>query len=139
MKTLTLGFVLPLFLMISCENRPIDNEVIVQNSGRIAAGYGEKSFVDRYGIKISLPMPEADFLTLVKQLKLHYEPCGGEGNQSIPSPRQATKIDLKEAVRCYEIDGDVDLTRRVGARYRAFVDASGRVIYIENAFSYTGP
>lgn len=138
MKILNFGLVV-IFLTTSCHSKPIDNEAAVKSSERIAVGHDEKSFVDRYGIKISLPMQEADFLALVRQLKLHYEPCGGQGNQVVPPPRHATKVDLSKAVKCYEIDGDVDLARRVGERYRAFVDAGGDVIYIENAFSYTGP
>ncbi len=138
MKILKFGFA-AIFLTASCHSKPIGNEVVVNNADRIAAGHDEKSFVDRYGVKVNLPMQETDFLALVKKLKLHHEPCGGAGNQSIPPSRHATKVDLSKAVRCHEIDGDVDMARRVGERYRAFVDASGNVIYIENAFSYTGP
>jgi len=105
----------------------------------VAAGSGEQSFTERYRVDLKLPMPEERFLSMVRDLKLTYVPCGGRHSDgSIPEPRHLTTVDLSRAVRCYEIGGDVDGIRHIGKRYRAFVDSSNNVIYVENAFSYTG-
>ncbi len=72
-------------------------------------------------------------------LTLTYVPCGGrESERSVPKPRHLTAVDLSQAVRCYEVGGDVDGIRYIDKRYRAFTDSSNNVIYVENAFSYTG-
>lgn len=102
----------------------------------IVAGYGEKTFTEKYHLDITLPMPEAEFLVILDRLKLHYEVYGERGTDSkMPLPRHATEKDLSKAIKCYEIYGQVDHDEG----YRAFVDGRHQVIYIESAFSYTGP
>jgi hypothetical protein len=106
----------------------------------IVAGPGEASFPERYRVEVRLPMAEAEFVALLRRLNLHYQLCGERGTAIPPPPaRQATTVDLTRVSKCYEIDGEVDPARHIGKRYRAFLDDSGRVIYLENAFSYTGP
>ncbi len=106
----------------------------------IATGPGEESFSQQYHLDISLPMPESRFIALLKQLGLGYDKCGGSGtNMEIPPPKWSNKIDLSSVQTCYQIYGTNDKTRRVGKIYRAYVDRDHRVIYIENAFAYTGP
>jgi hypothetical protein len=106
----------------------------------IIAGYGEKSFPEKYHLRITLPMPEADFIALLDHLKLHYGVCGERGvGAGLPPPRQQSKVDLSKAQKCYEIDGDRDPVRHTGEAWRAFTDKDHRVIYIENVFAYTGP
>lgn len=108
--------------------------------GNIVAGYGEKTLVEEFNLPVILPMKGTAFLALVDGLKLHRESCGERGSEhELPPPRQVSGVDLSNAVKCIEIDGDVDAVRHIGKRYRAFLDANDNVIYIENAFSYTGP
>lgn len=105
----------------------------------VAAGSGEQSFTERYRVDLTLPISEERFLSMVQNLKLAYVPCGGQhSGGSIPEPRHLTTVDLSRTVRCYEVGGDVDEIRHIGRRYRAFVDSNNNVIYVENAFSYTG-
>ena len=106
----------------------------------IVAGYGEKSFAQKSNLKIMLPMPETEFLALLDRLKLHYGVCGEHGTRNeLPAPRQKSTVDFSKAIKCFEIDGDVDQAQHIGERYRAFSDSTHHVFYIENAFSYTGP
>lgn len=110
-----------------------------QNTARIVAGYGEKSFPERYGVAVRLPMPEMQFLALVRKLGLYYQFCGERGSDlGVPPPRQKTSLDLSQAKKCYEIDGDRDVKKHSGEAWRAFTDSKDQVIYIENAFVYTG-
>lgn len=118
-----------------------DRKVTVQNQDtpRIVAGYGEQSFTQRYKIGLKLPVPESQFLALVRKLGLYYQLCGERGKDvGIPSPRQKTSIDLSHAKKCYEIDGDRDIKKHTAESWRAFTDSQDQVIYIENAFVYTG-
>jgi len=105
----------------------------------IVAGYGEKTFPEKYHLKLSLPMPEAEFIALLEHLKLHYGVCGERGTDSaLPPLRQQNTIDVSRFQKCYEIDGDRDTARRIGEAWRAFTDRNHQVIYIENVFAYTG-
>lgn len=132
-----LQVIISTILLGSCvQSNGVDIEAATVKQNNIVAGYGEKTFSERYNLNIALPMPEAKFLALLDRLKLHYEVYGERGTDSgLPSPRQSTKFDLSKAEKCYEIYGGVDH----GEGYRAFVDKDHQVIYIENAFSYTGP
>ena len=85
-------------------------------------------------------MPEAEFLDLLKRLNLPYLDCGKRGRGAgLPPPRQQSAVDLSNAQSCYEIIGDRDSIHHTREAWRAFTDQNHRVIYIENAFSYTGP
>lgn len=106
----------------------------------IVAGNDEKSFAEKYDPNIKLPMPETEFLALLDRSKLHYGICGERGTQNeLPVPMQTSTVDFSRAIKCFEIDGDVDHVRHIGERYRAFTDSTHHIFYIENAFSYTGP
>lgn len=106
----------------------------------IVAGHGEKSFPEKYHIKLTLPMPEAEFIALLNHLKLHYAVCGERGtDKALPPLRQQSAIDASRFQKCYEIDGDRDTVRRIGEAWRVFTDRNHQVIYIENVFAYTGP
>jgi hypothetical protein len=110
-----------------------------QNTPGVVAGYGEKSFAERYRLAIKLPMPETQFLAIVQKLGLYYQTCGERGSDlGVPPPRQKTSIDLSKAKKCYEIDGDRDVKKHTAEAWRAFTDSKDQVIYIENAFVYTG-
>jgi hypothetical protein len=128
------------FFVVACDQKGPDVEVNQMNQTDIVAGPGEQSITQKYGVDIRLPMPEADFLLLLNQLKLSYDLCGERGTRSaIPLPRWKTSIDLSSVNRCYNIVGHVDVVHHTGERYRAFVNGHQQVIYIENIYSYTGP
>lgn len=106
----------------------------------LVAGPGEPTLAERHHVTIRLPMPERDFIALLRRLNLHFALCGGEGTPyPLPPPRWTSSAHLKNAVKCYDIDGDVDQVRHVSESYRAFLDNHNQVIYIENTFAYTGP
>lgn len=106
----------------------------------IVAGPGEATLAERYHVTISLPMPERNFIGLLRRLNLRFELCGGEGTpQPFPPPRWTSPANLTNAVKCYDIDGDVDQAHHTSESYRAFLDHNNQVIYIENTFAYTGP
>lgn len=106
----------------------------------VVAGYGEKTFTERYHVDFTLPIPETQFLALLKQMGLRYESCGERGvGIGLPPPNHAPTVDLSRAQKCYKIYGGVDEVRHVGRRYQVFVDENNQVFYIENIFIYTGP
>jgi hypothetical protein len=41
--------------------------------------------------------------------------------------------------RQYQIYGGIDRKHRIGRMYWAYADQDGDIVYIENAFAYTGP
>jgi hypothetical protein len=106
----------------------------------MVAGPGEPTFAERYRVTVTLPMPERDFIALLRRLNLHFEVCGGwSTSHPLPPPRWRSSVDLTSAVKCYDVVGDVDPVHHTGESFRAFLDNHGQVIYIENTFSYTGP
>jgi len=117
------------------------SDKIMTNSNRnnIVAGPGEKTFAENYALKISLPISEREFLSLVGRLGLHHEHYGERNTAMIiPTPRHS-KFDLANIEKCYKIYGRVDRANHVGMDYRAYVDQNHRVVYIENDFSYPAP
>jgi hypothetical protein len=140
LRALVLAAVAGLFLMSCDQSNGVNNKAKAVKQTDIIAGDGEKTFPEKYHLKITLPMPEAEFLALLGRLKLHYGVCGERGAvEALPSLRQHSTIDVSRLQKCYEIDGDRDLVRRVGEAWRAFTDRNHQIIYIENTFAYTGP
>jgi len=85
------------------------------------------------GVKLQLPMSEDQFLELLKRLNLSYDL-----QTIIPTPWHSKKLDVSKMQRAYQIYGKTDRARQVAEMYRAYVDESGRVVYIENMFGYFG-
>ena len=113
-------------------------EVVKQTD--IVAGYSEPTFPERYHLKLRLPVPEAEFLAIVKRLKLYYSVCGERGTSDpLPSLRQRSGINVAKLQKCFEIIGDRDPLQHIGQSWRAFADRHHQIVYIENAFAYTGP
>jgi hypothetical protein len=108
----------------------------------IVAGPEEGTFEENQGVKLHLPMPEDQFVALLKRLKLEYEVVGERGTQMIiPTPWHSDKLDISPMQRAYQIYGQPGrLNPRLPGQemYRAYVDKSGRVVYIENMFGYDG-
>lgn len=129
------------FSVAACGRNELDSPTVTTDKQTgIVAGYGEQTFAERYRLSIRLPMPEAEFLALLQKLGLSYSICGERGSETgLPPLRQQTTIDLSKAQRCYQVYGDIDSNKHVGKIYRAFVGKDHQIIYIENAFSYTGP
>jgi hypothetical protein len=108
------------------------------SSPDIVAGPGEKSFAERYNLKLTLPIPETNLLAILERLHLSYELYGGRGTaRAIPPVLHSRGIDTSRFERCYQIYGGVDNVRHIGEAYLAYVDHNGEVLYIENHFSYT--
>ena len=127
-------------VLVSCRASYSNNiGVPDENQVNIVAGPGELSFSERYRLEITLPLPEREFIALLRRLQLPYEVCGDlASNLPLPQPMHRSRASLSIATKCYHIYGPVDTVRHVGERYRAFVDDAGNVIYIENVFTYTG-
>jgi hypothetical protein len=103
------------------------------------AGPGEKTFSERYGLNLALPIDEEVFINTLNRLKLRYELYGERGSgREIPPSRHAS-LDLERILRCYQIYGGLNARRGVGATYRAYVNDERKIVYIENAFEYIGP
>ena len=90
----------------------------------IVAGAGEKTFEENQGVKLDLPMPEEQFLELLKRLNLEYE-----AQTIIPSPWHTDNLDTSKMRRAYQIYGRVDSARTFAEIYRAYVDQAGQVVY----------
>jgi hypothetical protein len=107
---------------------------------RIVAGPHEKNFADEYHLKITLPIPEKEFVALVDRLHLLHGSCGERGTErQIPPPKWSDKINMSAVQSCIQIYGKKDVAHRIGKMYRAYINGEHMVIYIENAFAYTGP
>ncbi len=106
----------------------------------IIAGTGERTFAEKYDLFLKLPMRQSEFVALLHKLHLLYEVCGDRAtNMEIPPARHSRSLDVLRIQKCYQIYGSIDRSRGIGEMYRAYVDQEDRVVYIENAFSYTGP
>ncbi len=113
----------------------------MERSG-IVAGPGEKTFEENQGVKLHLPMPEDEFLELLRRLNLSYDIHGEAGTKAeIPLPWHSDRLDISTMQRAYQIYGQPGrLNPRLPGQemYRAYVDKSGRVVYVENMFGYDG-
>lgn len=110
------------------------------SQSRVAAGPGETNFFEQYHLKITLPISESKFIAILDRLKLSYDKCGERGTgMAIPPPMWSNAVDMSKVQTCYQIYGGEDSVHRVGKLYRAYVDQNHQVIYVENAFAYTGP
>ncbi|HVT27847.1 MAG TPA: hypothetical protein VHE81_07510 [Lacipirellulaceae bacterium] len=127
--------------LVACDERGGGHErTAAVKQTDIVAPLGEPSFPQKYHLKLTLPMPEAEFIALVDRLKLYYQVCGERGTDiGLPPLRQQSTIDTARFQKCYDIIGDRDFAQRIGEGWRAFTDRNHRVIYIENDFAYTGP
>lgn len=126
-------------LLSACDQRHDKDEQPI-NRSNIVAGYGEQTFPEKYGLQITLPISEPDFLAILNRLRLRYVVCGERGTAlDIPPLRHPTTVDLSKAQKCYEIDGDRDVTKHMREAWRAFTDQQHQIYYIENVFSYTAP
>ncbi|GAA4779502.1 hypothetical protein GCM10023219_29240 [Stakelama sediminis] len=112
---------------------------IDRGNSMIIANDGEVPFDKQYNLSIKLPMREDAFLGLLKKLHLDYTLSGDlTKGLEIPKPRLSNRIKEGDIVRMYQVYGGVDKANRFGRIYRVFVDKSGDVVYIENAFEYPG-
>lgn len=106
----------------------------------IVAGHGEPSFTENFGLDISLPIHEDKFRSLLDTRHIGYRLIDStDGKSILPAPRHRKLIGPENYKKMYEIYGEIDTEHRIGKRFRAYVNSTGMVIYIENAFSYTGP
>jgi hypothetical protein len=102
----------------------------MERSG-IVAGPDELTFEENQGVKLQFPMPEGQFLELLKRLNLSYDL-----QTIIPAPWHSKKLDVSKMERTYQIYAKADHARRFAEVYRAYVDKAGQVVYLENMFAY---
>lgn len=103
---------------------------------RIVAGPREKTFEENQGVRLYLPMPENEFIALLKRLNLEFY---DEGEEVIPAAHwKPDAIDETQIRRAYQIYGKVDHEHQFREMYRAWVDKNDQVVCIENIFGYFG-
>lgn len=111
----------------------------VSEKADIVAGDAEPTFTEHFSVELHLPVPEAEFRSLLEANGIDFRIIDSNKNEVLPLPRHRKDADSTAFQKMYEIYGGVDAHQRIGKRFRAYVDSSGVVVYIENAFSYTGP
>lgn len=145
MKSFSLKLLCPALLVCltaaSCSaNEDLSENAKMNPSANIVAGHGEPSFTENFGLKVDLPMDEAEFRFLLESGKIDFRLIDGSNpNEILPVPRHRQSNDVVKYRKMYEIYGGVGLDGRARKTFRAYVDANSMVVYIENAFSYTGP
>lgn len=104
----------------------------------VVAGPSEKTFEERYGIKLHLPVRTDEFFRILDRRNLkHLLYAERGGNARIPAPWHCDKLNLNDVRKVYQIDGGFD-QQNVRAIYRAYEDRNGRIVYVENTFLYNG-
>lgn len=104
----------------------------------IVAGHGEPSFTETFGLKLTLPIGEDEFRALLVSNGIEFRLIdASNGKEVLPLPRHRQSFD-PAVKKMFEIYGGVDADKHIGKRFRAYIDSNGMVIYVENAFSYTG-
>ncbi len=93
----------------------------------------EPSFEEHFGISVELPVPEPDFIELLNAQGISYEVSTTRRRPSPRNPEAVADASLTHEIAVYG-DFDAELGRK--ADYRAYVEDSGDVVLIENAFSY---
>lgn len=133
------------FAVLACDNShhassSYNARLANMQARHVVAGPGEDTFEQTFHVQLDLPIREANFLALLRKLKLNFEVMGKRGTEMvIPHPWHSQNIDLAQVERCYQIYGPSDPNGRSRKMYRAYVDSAGRVTYVENMFGYTGP
>jgi hypothetical protein len=135
-KKIELSILFVVLALVSCD-RAQQREQITEDYKRrlptmeqsgIVAGPGERTLEENYGLKISLPMPEKQFLALLDRLKLRYD-IENERPGIIPVPFHCHAIDLSRIQKAYRIYGkQFDSVRVLGEVYRAYVDKDSNVV-----------
>lgn len=145
MKSLLLKFLCPALLIClaaaSCSaNDDLPENAKTNPSASIAAGHGEPSFTENFGLKVDLPMDEDEFRSLLESGKIDFRLIDASNpNEILPLPRHRQSNDPVQYTKMYEMYGGVGLDGRARKTFRAYVDANSMVVHIENAFSYNGP
>ncbi len=112
----------------------------MNGNANIISGHNEPTFTENFGIDLNLPISEREFRSLLEVRGIQFRMIDASNkNEALPVPRHRHNMDSLELKKMYEIYGGVDSDRHIGRRFRAYVDTNGMVVYIENAFSYTGP
>lgn len=127
------------FFLVACGDRNSDKgHPPPVNQTAMVAGPGEMTLAKKYNLDITLPMPEHDFLQMLRHLNLPFRECRQQGTEvGLPPPRHPSSIDLSKARTCYDIDGDRDGKGRAEA-WRAFADNNNQIFYIESTYAYPG-
>lgn len=107
-------------------------------SGLIRGGRGEPTLDQRYGLTITLPMPEAEFVGMIQRISLPIHRAGERGSDYpiLRRPRHNREIDMSMISHGYVIDGGYHPDLRRNEIYRAYVNRDDQVVYVENAYEY---
>ena len=104
---------------------------------------GEKTFEQRYGVKLPLPMSERDFLATVNKLGLKYSSIDPREPGGFEKPRQMKSYDMSDIASEYFIEGDVHtfLWGIFGTvySYLALVNRQHAVVYVETQVGEVAP
>jgi hypothetical protein len=119
-------------------------KLIEMEKSGIIAGPSEPTFEEKHGVKLHLPLSEADFLRILETLKLERRVMAERGsNEPIPPLWHAETLKhplkLDDVQRVYQVLGEVDKARKSQEVYRAYIDKNGFLVYLENTYWYSPP
>ena len=111
--------------------------------GVVAPEY-ERSFEEKYKVKLNLPMDEDDFIALIEGLGLRYRGKGPDSatikNREVglrPDPPQHTQnYDMSNISHSYYIGTGFNRIKCRNENYLALVRNDRKVVYVENQFVY---
>lgn len=109
-----------------------------RSSDLVRGGHGEPTLDERYGLVISLPMPEAQFVEMIRGVPLPIHRAGERGSDhpTLMRPFHYRGFDMSAVSHGYLVDGGYNRERQRNELYVAYVDRSGNVVYVENQFGY---
>lgn len=102
----------------------------------VADATGE-SFATQYAPGLVLPIPEADFLSLVRDRELKFTRLGAQGKLPLFKPRHCNSINMAAIGHGYLVHGGYDSAKGRVEDYLVLVDITGQITYIENRYQYS--
>jgi hypothetical protein len=105
------------------------------------AGAHEKTLQETYYPTMKLPIALDKLLALLKSSSLDYEVMWRKSSDLslFPRPMHVPSANARCYTSVYEISDPARIAKREGAVFAAYVDLTGRVVYVENQFQYDGP
>jgi hypothetical protein len=152
-RTGNIGWLLVAIVSLSsctdtAETKSMDEDAMSQNEPSQVVGIysldHEQSFDEKYGLALTLPMPESQFTDTLNDLGLEFSYQGPDGAgigrkdygyNSPRRPRLVSNYDMSRISHSYIIDAGYNSSTRINQLYLALVDTDKQVVYIENQFS----
>jgi hypothetical protein len=133
-----------LILMPMAANAGTSNSCDVEHGSSLSgfiAGANEKTLRETYYPTMTLPIRVDKFVALLKSSSLDYEVMWSKSSEPslFPRPMHAPSANAKCYTFVYQISDPARIAKREGAVFAAYVDRTGRVVYVENQFQYDGP